>query len=412
MNESTRIDCDVLIVGGGLVGSLLANALSTLPLDIVLVEARSVHSLAQPSFDGRVTALANGSHRVLQQLGLWDSIRADAQPIRHIHIGERGRFGAARIDARDEGVPALGFTVENRTLGTALWEPLKEHQRFRCLSPAEVVDFDCSTDGVSARVDCGETSAVIGARLMVAADGARSKLRSALGIAARVDDYEQQAIIVNCTTEEAHRARAFERFTSDGPIAVLPLTRDRVGVVWTLPTAKAERVLGLSDDEFRAALQTAFGFRLGRFGRIGRRDRYPLHRVRSEDLTRERTVLIGNAAIALHPVAGQGFNLALRDAAALAEIIADAASDGSVDVGDSALLERYRTWRSGDQRKLAGFTHALVRGFGADAAGLSALRGVGLMAFDLIPGAKSLLARHTMGLAGRVPRLARHLDLI
>ena len=412
MSEATRIDCDVLIVGGGLVGSLLANALSTLKLETVLVEAKSVDSLEQPSFDGRVTALANGSQRVLQQLGLWSDIRADAQPIRHIHIGERSRFGAARIEARDEGVPALGYTVENRTLGAALWKPLKAQQRFRCLSPAELVDFECSAEGVSARVESSQITATVRARLMVAADGARSKLRRALGIAARVDDYEQQAIIVNCTTEELHRGRAFERFTSKGPIAVLPLTQDRVGVVWTLPTELADRVHNLSDDDFRTALQTAFGFRLGRFERIGRRDRHPLHRVRSEDLTGERTVLIGNAAVALHPVAGQGFNLALRDAAALAEVIADAAREGPYDPGDAVLLDRYRAWRAGDQRKLAGFTHALVRGFGANAAGLSLLRGAGLMAFDLVPGAKSLLARHTMGLAGRVPRLARHLDLV
>jgi 2-octaprenyl-6-methoxyphenol hydroxylase len=411
MSEATRIDCDVLIVGGGLVGSLLANALSTLSLQTVLVEARSVETLAQPSFDRRVTALANGSQRVLAQLGLWDAIRAEAQPIRHIHIGEKGRFGAARIDAREEVVPALGYTVENRTLGTALWSPLIESEHFRCLSPAEVLNFDCGADRVTAEVDSGRTSATINARLMVAADGARSKLRAALGIGARVDDYDQQAVIVNCTTQEAHRARAFERFTSSGPIAVLPLTRNRVGVVWTLPTAEADRVLALSDDDFRSALQTTFGYRLGRFEKIGRRDRHPLHRVRSDDLTHERTVLIGNAAIALHPVAGQGFNLALRDAAALAEVIADAARDGCVDVGSSAVLERYRSWRTGDQRRLAGFTHGLVRGFGIDAFGISAIRGAGLMAFDLIPGAKSLLASHTMGLAGRVPKLARHLDL-
>lgn len=412
MTDANRIDCDVLIVGGGLVGSLLANALSSLELRTVLVEARNVETLEQPSFDGRVTALANGSQRVLAQLGLWDAVRAEAQPIRHIHIGEKGRFGAARIDAIDEGVPALGFTVENRALGAALWSPLRDSDRFRCLSPAEVLNFDCGAERVAAEVDSGASRATISARLMVAADGARSKLREALGIGARVDDYEQQAVIVNCTTQEAHRARAFERFTSAGPIAVLPLTRNRVGVVWTLPTAEADSVLELSEDDFRLRLQSAFGYRLGRFEKIGRRDRHPLQRVRSDDLTHERTVLIGNAAIALHPVAGQGFNLALRDAAALAEVLADAARDGCVDVGSAAVLDRYRSWRSGDQQKLAGFTHGLVRGFGIDAFGISAMRGAGLMAFDLIPGAKSLMARHTMGLAGRVPKLARHLDLM
>jgi 2-octaprenyl-6-methoxyphenol hydroxylase len=409
MQDVKPIDCDVLIVGGGLVGSLLANALSSLSLDVVLVEARSVHSLSQPSFDGRATALANGSQRVLEQLGLWEAIRPEAQPIRDIHIGERGRFGAARISAEEEGVEALGFTVENRVLGAALWDPLMQDAGFRCLSSAEVVDLTQTAAATEARVESADGDLVVRARLTVAADGARSGLRRALGIEARVDDYDQQAIIVNCTTQEPHRCRAFERFTLDGPLALLPLTADRVAVVWTLRSNRAERALGLAEDDFRSALQDAFGFRLGRFERIGRRDSHALHRVRSTAVVRDRTVLIGNAANALHPVAGQGFNLAVRDAAALAEVIASAPRD---DVGSPELLERYLSWRTDDQRKLTGFTHALVRGFGAEGVGLDTLRGLGLMAFDLLPGGKSLLARHTMGLAGRVPRLARHLDLV
>ncbi|MGD8339958.1 MAG: 2-octaprenyl-6-methoxyphenyl hydroxylase [Gammaproteobacteria bacterium] len=409
MQDVKPIDCDVLIVGGGLVGSLLANALSSLSLDVVLVEARSVHSLSQPSFDGRATALANGSQRVLEQLGLWEAIRPEAQPIRDIHIGERGRFGAARISAEEEGVEALGFTVENRVLGAALWDPLMQDAGFRCLSSAEVVDLTQTAAATEARVESADGDLVVRARLTVAADGARSGLRRALGIEARVDDYDQQAIIVNCTTQEPHRCRAFERFTPDGPLALLPLTADRVAVVWTLRSNRAERALGLAEDDFRSALQDAFGFRLGRFERIGRRDSHALHRVRSTAVVRDRTVLIGNAANALHPVAGQGFNLAVRDAAALAEVIASAPRD---DVGSPELLERYLSWRTDDQRKLTGFTHALVRGFGAEGVGLDTLRGLGLMAFDLLPGGKSLLARHTMGLAGRVPRLARHLDLV
>ncbi len=414
MANGAATDCDVLIVGGGLVGSLLANALARLPLRTVLVEARRVDTLESPSFDGRATALANGSQRVLEQLGLWDAIRHEAEPIRWIHIGERGRFGAARIDAREEGVSALGYTVENRVLGRALWEPLTAQERFSCLAPAEVVDFAVAEDAVTAQVAVAGETRPIRARLMVAADGARSRVREALGVAAQVDDYEQAAIVVNCTTGEPPRNRAFERFTPSGPIAVLPLPRERVAIIWTLPAAEAERVAGLGDDEFRAALQSVFGWRLGAFQRVGRRDRYPLARVRSDELVRERTVLIGNAAVALHPVAGQGFNLALRDVAALAEVLADgiAGRDVPFDAGAAASLDAYRSWRASDQQKLAGFTHALVQGFGAGLPGLGDMRGLSLMAFDLVPGAKSLLARHTMGLAGRVPRLARHLGLV
>jgi 2-octaprenyl-6-methoxyphenol hydroxylase len=198
-----------------------------------------------------------------------------------------------------------------------------------------------------------------------------------------------------------------------GPLAVLPLTGQRVAVVWTLPAARAEALQALDSRDFEAALQQAFGYRLGRFLKIGRRDAHPLHRVQSAELVRDRIVLVGNAAIALHPVAGQGFNLALRDVAALAEVIADSVAMGAdgADIGSAASLEAYRRWRSSDQRKLASFTHALVRGFGLDLPGLGTARGLGLMAFDLLPGTKSLLARHTMGLAGRMPRLARHLGL-
>ena len=414
MTTGAATDCDVLIVGGGLVGSLLANALARLPLRIVLVEARRVDTLESPSFDGRATALANGSQRVLEQLGLWDAIRHEAEPIRWIHIGERGRFGAARIDAQEEGVAALGYTVENRVLGRALWEPLAAEVRFSCLAPAEVVDFAVDAGAVTAQVAVAGETRTVRARLMVAADGARSRVREALGIDARVDDYEQAAIVVNATTAEPPRNRAFERFTPTGPIAVLPLPRERVAIIWTLPVAEAERLAGLGDDEFRKALQSAFGWRLGAFVRVGRRDRYPLQRVRSDELVRERTVLIGNAAVALHPVAGQGFNLALRDVAALAEVLADgiAGRDVPFDPGDAASLDAYRRWRASDQQKLAGFTHALVQGFGAGLPGLGDMRGLSLMAFDLVPGAKSLLAQHTMGLAGRVPRLARHLGLV
>jgi 2-octaprenyl-6-methoxyphenol hydroxylase len=413
MAGESHSECDVLIVGGGLVGSLLANALTALPLTVRLVEARRVDTLEQTSFDSRATALANGSQRVLSQLDLWPDIHAEAQAIRHIHIGERGRFGAARIEAGTEGVEALGYTVENRVLGSALWAGLENQPRFECIAPAELQVLDVGSECVHAQITSEHGLDRIDARLLVAADGARSPLRKALGISAQIDDYEQCAVIANCTTAEPHRARAFERFTGDGPLAVLPLTRNRVAVVWVMSAARAGSVLELDDDAFRAALQAVFGYRLGCFEAIGRRDLHPLHRVRSDDVVGQRAVLIGNAAVSLHPVAGQGFNLALRDVAALAELLAGATqqADGAADAGNAELLAAYRSWRGSDQRKLASFTHALVRGFGNELPGIRGARSLGLLAFDLLPGAKSQLARHTMGLAGRVPKLARGLGL-
>jgi 2-octaprenyl-6-methoxyphenol hydroxylase len=412
-------DCDVLIVGGGLVGAALAHALAQLPLRIVLVEARDPRALEQPSFDGRVTALANGSQRILSGLGSWQLLEADVEPIRFIHISEQGRFGAARISAAEEGVAALGYTVENRVLGRLLWDGLVGLRGFESLAPATVTAVAVNDDHVTAEVDCAAARATVRAKLLVAADGARSSIRRALDIAAQHHDYGQRAVVLNVVTEAAHEGRAFERFTSSGPLAFLPLRGGRLAVIWTQATERADEVLALSDDAFRNRLQAAFGYRLGRITRIGERSVHALSRVKSDVVRKHRVVLIGNAALSLHPVAGQGFNLALRDVATLAEVIRDRACtrDGGqaagspVDVGARAVLERYHVWRAADQRKVAGFTHGLVRLFGLAVPGLGTARGLGLMAFDVLPQAKAALARQTMGRAGRLPRLARGLDL-
>ena len=430
------LGCDVLIVGGGAVGSALACALAELPLDVVLVEANEVRTLEQPSFDQRVTALANGSQQILAGLGLWPALKGYTEPIRMIHVSERGRFGAARIDAADEGVNALGYTIENQTLGRVFWERLAKAPRFRCLAPAKVTALAMDEEGVSATVEGREGGATaVRARLVVAADGARSELRRALGVSADEHDYEQCAVIFNIGTEAPLAGRAFERFTKRGPIAMLPLTGGRAAVIWTLPAADARGVAELPDDRFREELQTAFGYRLGRITRVGARHSHALARIAAEEQHRGRTLFIGDAAMRLHPVAGQGFNLALRDIATLAEVIADSLAEDGVrhqgcqtpavsdtksarptapiaDVGAAGLLERYREWRAADQRRVLRFTHGLVSLFGESGPGLGIGRGLGLMAFDLVPGAKRVLSRQTMGRAGRLPRLARGLRLV
>lgn len=408
-----RFDCDVLIAGGGMAGSVLAYALGKIPVRTILVEARDPSLLEQPSFDGRATALANGSQRILQQLGLWRSLEAAAEPIRFIHIGECGRFGAARIDAEEEGVAALGYTIENRALGEVLWRALRDTRDFECCAPARLIDFENDGDAVAARIEHGGRVRAVRTRLLVAADGAHSSVRRALNIGVREDDYRQQAIIFNCETEAALEGRAFERFTPHGPLAILPLSGGRAAVVWTLQTDGADRVFALGDGAFRAELQRAFGFRLGRLKRIGTRALYPLRRLRSDELGAERVLLIGGAAVNVHPVAGQGFNLAVRDVATLAELIADAvaACGADADPGAATLLRAYGDWRAADQRRVAWFTHGLIRLFGAPLPGIGVARGLGLMLFDLLPGAKALLARQTMGMSGRLPRLARGLDL-
>ena len=409
-----NLEADVLIVGGGLAGSTLAHALALTPLTTVLVEARDPSQLEQPSFDGRATALASGSQRILASLGLWEEVAADAEPIRAIHISECGRFGAARIHAQDEGVAALGYTLENRILGGALWRALDTADGFTCLAPAKLSSLTVGDDRVEADVTTAQERLSIVAKVVVAADGANSQVRRELAIATHEDLYEQQALILNCATEIPHAGRAFERFTQDGALAFLPLSADRVAVVWTLSHQEAGRVAALEDTAFRRELQAAFGYRLGRITRTGSRAAYPLARLRSAAVIGSRAVLIGSAAVNLHPVAGQGFNLALRDVASLAEIFTERLAGQTVadDPGSADVLDRYRRWREQDQNRVAALTHGLIRLFGYGALPLAASRGLGLMAFDLFPGAKAALARQTMGLSGRLSRLARGLPLM
>jgi len=413
VTEPAHRDCDVLIVGGGAVGSALACALAQLPLDVVLVEAQEARLLEQPSFDTRVTALANGSQQILASLGLWPELKGYTEAIRTIHISERGRFGAARISAAEERVPALGYTVENQALGRVLWEQLRGAPRFTALAPAKVTNIERDERHVTATIEQAGTPRALRAKLVVAADGARSAVRTALGFEALEHDYEQRAVIFNCATESPPAGRAFERFTQRGPIALLPLTGGRVAVIWTLPTADAERIAALPEADFRAELQAAFGHRLGRFTRIGARHLHTLVRIASGAVHGPRAVLIGDAALRLHPVAGQGFNLALRDVATLAEVLADAlaAGGGTADVGAAEPLDRYAAWRAADRQRVSTFTHGLIQLFGESLPGAGLGRGIGLVAFDLLPGAKALLARQTMGKAGRLPRLARGLPL-
>ena len=245
----------------------------------------------------------------------------------------------------------------------------------------------------------------------MAADGARSIIREQAGVEAEHWEYGQTAIIATLTTQRFHDHVAYERFTPDGPIAVLPLADGRCGIVWIRRPEEAARLLALPDEEFLGELQAAFGYRLGRLLRVGTRYSYPLALSRSERHLAPRLAIVGNAAQSLHPIAGQGFNLGLRDAASLAEVIADALAAGRTDVGDEATLRAYASWRDEDRERIVAFTDGLVRLFGSPLGPLRGLRSMGLLAFDAFPPAKAAMARLSVGAAGRVPRLARGVPL-
>ncbi len=398
---------DIAIVGGGMVGASLVTALRPLGLRVALIESVPLQADTQPSFDDRTTALSNGSRRILGSMGIWETLERDAAPIRRIHVSDQGRFGFARIDAREEGVAALGYVAANRSIGAVLWRELQSNSNVQLLCPASLEQIELNANGVKLLVNAEHGKTELQARLLVAADGAQSVVRRHAGIEVTSWDYGQTAIITNIATQRFHDHVAYERFTPTGPLAVLPLVDGRCTVVWTLAPELAATTLQLGDEAFIGALQERFGFRLGRFTRVGRRHAYPLTLTRADERIGERLVIIGNAAQGLHPIAGQGFNLGLRDVAALAEAIADAREDP----GAAEMLQRYDEWRRADRRSVIAFTDGLVRLFGNPLGPVKALRDMGLLLFDVLPPAKSALALLSMGVAGRLPKLSRGVAL-
>ena len=408
MTDRTN-DYDIVIAGGGMIGTSLALALAPLKLRIAVVEAVARAETQQPSFDDRSTALSRSSQRMFEAMGLWPDIAKSSTPIKHIHVSDRGRFGFSHIDAEEQGVESLGYVVINRTLGEVLQRALDKINEIELVCPGKITAVDMQPDSATVSVELSNGKLQeLSCNLLVASDGANSSVRDMVGISASKIDYEQIAVVGNLLPEKPPENRAFERFTDTGPIALLPVSDDRAAFVWTLSPSQAGNVMQLSDEEFTGELQAAFGQRLGDFSRVGKRAAYPLALSKASRLVAGRCVLIGNAAHGLHPVAAQGFNLGLRDVAALSDCIVDA--DVS-DVGDADILDNYAAWRRSDQRKLVRITDGIVRLFGSAKAPVRALRNLGMLGFDLVPGVRSLFAKHMMGLAGRLPRLSRGIPL-
>jgi 2-octaprenyl-6-methoxyphenol hydroxylase len=401
---------DILIIGGGMVGASLAHALSGRGVRIGVVEAHPLDSRAQPSYDDRVIALAYGTRRILSGVGVWTQIAADAEPIRRIHISDRGRCGFTRLDHADVGVEALGYVATARVLGQSLLKGLESAADVELLCPGQLESFETRDDRVSVEAKVNGEREFLTCRLLVAADGGRSLVRQLLGLKTRHWTYGQTAVIANITPGTEHRGVAYERFTDSGPLAMLPMTEGRCSLVWTLADGQVGDVMGLDDRRFLQRLQARFGYRLGRLQKVGARSAYPLRHMLIKDKVRPRVVLIGNAAHTLHPVAGQGFNLGMRDVAVLAERVGEAARAGA-DPGSRELLQRYADSRRGDQQAVSLITDGLVRLFTNPLAPVSLARNLGLLGLDMAPGAKRLVARRFMGLSGRLPRLARGLSL-
>ena len=402
---------DLIIVGGGMVGASLAVALKDSGLSIAIIEAFEWKGHQQPSFDDRSIALSYGSKKILDAMSVWPEIKDRCQPIKTIHVSDRGYFGATRLYHDEEKVEALGYVIENRVMGEMLQNKIESMTHVDVLMPATVENVDELAEEVKLSVLQGDQVTTITTSLLIAADGAMSKVRDMVGITHRKDEYSQSAVIANVVTEKYHQAVAYERFTDTGPLAFLPMIQgenneQRISVVWTIKREDQQEIMQLDDTEFMKRLQQRFGYRLGRIIKTGKRNVYPLALTESEQLIKDRVVVIGNAAHGLHPVSGQGFNLALRDVALLAEKITEKGVQHPV-----RWLSDYAELRQKDMNRVFRMTDGLVKIFSNKFMPLAHARAAGLMMVDCLPSLRHLLAKQSMGLVGKMSRLMRGVSL-
>ncbi len=399
---------ELLIAGGGLNGMLLAVACAGVGLRVAVVDRQDPAAMLDETFDGRTSAIAYGSKLVFDGVGLWPRIADDAEPIREIRVADDNSPLFLHYDHRELGAEEtdrapLGYIVENRVLRRALFELAKSLSSLDIVAPRTLGAMTADDSGAVATL---ADSTRIHARLVAAADGKDLPLRQAAGIRAVEWRYKQTGIVTTVAHERPHAGIAIEHFLPAGPFAILPMTGDRSSIVWTEHAALAPHLMQLPEAEFTAELRARFGDFLGTIEPVGPRWAYPLSLMQAERYVDRRLALVGEAAHVIHPIAGQGLNIGIRDVAALAEAIVDARRLG-LDIGDDSVLERYQRWRRLDAVMLAGVTDGLNRLFSNTIAPVKLARDIGLAAVNHLPPLKRLLMRHAMGTLGDRPRLAR-----
>lgn len=389
-------DYDILIAGGGLAGNCLALALKDSGLRVAVVEANTRQQLHDSPAGDRALALAAGTVTKLDELGLWQGVSHEAMAIKHIHVSDQGHFGKVRLSAEKEQVAALGYVITARTIETHLAE-LVEQAGIEQICPARVVGLMAGSEQVNVSLKQGQESVIATAKLLVGADGGNSSVRNLLEIPQKRTDYDQTALVTTVKSSLPNNNTAYERFTSSGPLALLPIDANHSAVVWTRTNDDAEALMSGSETDFLVALQECFGYKLGEFSFTAPRRAFPLSLIRAGQMLAERTVIIGNAAHQLHPVAGQGFNLGLRDVVQLAEMLVEQHKNGQ-DIGAPEFLKAFAKVRQQDHDRTIAFTDNVVRIFSNDWLALAAVRNIGLGVLDQLPAAKSLLAKYAMGL--------------
>ncbi|MDE2227627.1 MAG: UbiH/UbiF/VisC/COQ6 family ubiquinone biosynthesis hydroxylase [Alphaproteobacteria bacterium] len=399
--RETRVE--IAVVGGGLAGVTLALACATAGLEVALIDRLPLKTMLAPKFDGRTTALAHGSKQAMAALGVWDDLAPQAGAILDIRVVDGASPFFLHYDHADIGDEPLGFIVENGLLRRVLYERARAFRNLRYLAPAGVARV--ADEGATALVEFDDGTR-LKAALVAACDGRQSKLRQDAGIKCMTWDYRQTAIVACVAHEKPHRGVAVEHFRPSGPFAILPMTGNRSSIVWSERRARVPELLALPKARFAAELQRRFGDFLGAVTLAGPVWSYPLSFLHAERYTAPRLALVGEAAHAIHPIAGQGLNLSIRDVASLAELAVDARRLG-LDIGASDLLARYESWRRFDAVTLAAVTDGLTRLFSNDLRSVGLVRDLGLAAVNRMPRLKQALMRHAMGASGDLPRLVR-----
>lgn len=398
---------DLIIIGGGPVGVSLCLALANLPIRIAVIEAKAINYHSPTPSDQRSIALSYASFKIFSNLGLKQDLLLNSTPIYNIHVSDQGRFGSTLFSAKESQVPALGYVISFDAINQLLGQHLHHCRNVNLFSPAQIIDVSKNQDNLwQINIKHNNQLVSIKSHFIVAADGNNSTIRQQQQIPIIEKDYPQTAILTKLSLKHAHLNTAYERFTRDGAVALLPLNDLSASIVWTMPHSRAKQMMSMTDDLFLYNLQQTFGFRLGQFTEAGTRKCFPLKMIIAKQQIKSGLLLLGNAAQSLHPIAAQGFNLALKHVAFLADAISKAHIE-KIDITDNYLIENYLNIIDKDRQHIINFTHYLTKIFGNDYFLVNSIRDSGLLLLDLLPISKKIFTKKCMGLSGRLPNILR-----